>query len=178
MNPVIDEHGNKFWYNEQGHFHREDGPAIEMADGDKTWLQNGQHHRIDGPAVESSDGHKEWAVNGQLHRLDGPAVECENGDKFWFIEGEQLTEEEFNNRMKEYRKNFHREADREIDFMESLSKELPSFIDNSDKRIAEIVEERYGIPFHLTEKALEHNSEDGITTHEAITNAYNKWKNT
>jgi len=51
--------------NEQGLFHREDGPAIEYADGAKEWRQHGKLHRLDGPAIELVDGYKEWWVNGR-----------------------------------------------------------------------------------------------------------------
>ena len=39
---VIDEFGNKRWYNEAGQRHRDnDLPAVEYADGSKFWHQNG-----------------------------------------------------------------------------------------------------------------------------------------
>ena len=34
--------------------------------GDKYWYRNDQLHREDGPAVERADGDKEWWLNGQL----------------------------------------------------------------------------------------------------------------
>ena len=54
-NPVIDKYGTKKWYNKEGEYHRTDGPAIELANGDKSWYQDGELHRIDGPAVEYSN---------------------------------------------------------------------------------------------------------------------------
>ena len=74
----IDEYGTKFYYKdrEMTIFHREDGPAIECADGNK-W----------------------WVINGKRHREDGPAIEYANGNKWWYVNGEKLTEEEFNLRM-------------------------------------------------------------------------------
>ena len=68
------------------------------SDGDTAWHLNGQLHRENGPAVERANGTKRWYLNGQLHREDGPAIECANGTKYWYINGEELTEEEFNNR--------------------------------------------------------------------------------
>ena len=56
----------------------------------KEWHLNGQLHREDGPAVECADGRKEWYLNGQLHREDGPAVEYANGDKEWHYRGERV----------------------------------------------------------------------------------------
>lgn len=61
----IDESGNRFWYNEDGDFHREDGPAVERSNGNKEWWINGRRHRDDGPAVEFSNGTKHWYINGK-----------------------------------------------------------------------------------------------------------------
>jgi len=83
------------WRNEAGQLHREDGPAIEWADGTKSWWVNGQYHRLGGPAYEGDDGSKFWYVDGQYHRLDGPAVERSDGSVAYWIEGEYLTKEEF-----------------------------------------------------------------------------------
>ena len=75
------------WFNQDGKRHREDGPAIELANGSKLWYLNGKVHREDGPAVERTDGYKEWQLNGERHREDGPAVEGANGDKAWYLNG-------------------------------------------------------------------------------------------
>ena len=91
--------GDKSWWI-NGLLHRVDGPAIEWANGDKQWWINGQEHRVDGPAIEHANGNKEWWLNGQVHREDGPAIEYANGDKEWFLNGEELTEKEFNRRTK------------------------------------------------------------------------------
>jgi len=80
--------------------HREDGPAIEWADGCKEWWIDGQRHRVDGPACEWSDGGKEWWYSGKLHRIDGPACEDINGSKYWWVDDKHLTEEQFNNHPK------------------------------------------------------------------------------
>lgn len=94
-NGRYEEEGKITWYlNDK--LHREDGRAIEWADGDKQWLINGHSHREDGPAVEYSDGSKYWWIDGKPHREDGPAVEYANGKKFWYLSGIQLSEEEFN----------------------------------------------------------------------------------
>jgi len=75
--------------------HRENGPAIERADGHKEWWQNGQRHRTDGPATEWWDGDKSWCQNGQRHRTDGPAIVRNDGSMEWYINDEELTETEF-----------------------------------------------------------------------------------
>jgi hypothetical protein len=82
---TISSNGTKEWRNEQGFFHREDGPAYEQAAGIKFWYIHGQLHREDGPAVEYINGHKEWWVNGFRHREDGPAVEYYDGSKQWMV---------------------------------------------------------------------------------------------
>lgn len=80
---------DKYWYKE-GFHHREDGPAVELADGTKYWYKEGKRHRIDGPAVERSDGTKYWCKEGACHREDGPAYEDADGTKFWYIHGKLM----------------------------------------------------------------------------------------
>jgi hypothetical protein len=82
--------GYKLWRNETRQPHREDGPAVEMANGNKLWYLYGKRHRTDGPAVEHANVYyKEWYLHGKRHRTDGPAVEFENGDKAWYIHGKR-----------------------------------------------------------------------------------------
>ena len=87
--PAMDfANGYKSWYL-NGIRHRTDGPAVEDANGTKAWFIDGKLHRLDGPAVEQSDGDKEWWVDGKRHRLDGPACEWNIGRKSWFVNGER-----------------------------------------------------------------------------------------
>jgi len=97
----IDKYGDKYYYSDREMTirHREDGPAVERATGDKSWYINGKRHREDGPAIEYTSGDKVWYINGECHREDGPAIEYADGSKFWYINGKCLTEEEFNTRM-------------------------------------------------------------------------------
>jgi len=89
----VDNNANKFWYL-NGEYHREDGPAVEYANGYKAWYLNGKRHRGDGPAVEGANGYKAcWYLNGKRHREDGPAVEYASGYKAWYLNGMILTEE-------------------------------------------------------------------------------------
>jgi len=83
-------------YNESNQLHREDGPAIEYADGGKAYYINGKLHREEGPAVESAYGDKFYYRNGKLHREDRPAIEWANGYIEYYRNGKQLTEEKFN----------------------------------------------------------------------------------
>ena len=64
-NPKIDSEGNKCWFNNDVELHREDGPAIEYADGSTYWYVNGKIHRLDGPAGEYADGTCDYWINGQ-----------------------------------------------------------------------------------------------------------------
>ena len=102
--PAVERaNGYKAWFlNDK--LHREDGPAVEYANGTKSWFLNDKLHREDGPAIEYADGDKAWYLNDQLHREDGPAVECADGDKSWWLNGVEYSEHEFNEKMnKEYK---------------------------------------------------------------------------
>ena len=92
----VDEYGNICYYNEQGQLYREDGPAVEYANGDKYWYLNGKLHREDGPASVYADGNKAWFINGKRHREDGPAIEYASGTKVWYLNEQQISEQEFN----------------------------------------------------------------------------------
>ena len=81
----VDAEGTKVWRLPNGKLYREDGPAVERADGTKSWWVNGKRHRVDGPAVELANGDKQWWVNDELHREDGPAIEFADGIKEWFV---------------------------------------------------------------------------------------------
>jgi len=85
----VDKYGSKHWLL-NGKCHREDGPAVEFADGTKYWYLNGKCHREDGPALECANGYKAWHLNGKYHREDGPAVEWTNGYKAWYVDGEKI----------------------------------------------------------------------------------------
>ena len=88
---IINEYGDKYYYKDKAMTirHREDGPAVEYADGSKEWYSNEKLHREDGPAIEFADGYKAWYSNGKLHRADGPAIEYVNGCKFWYVNGKR-----------------------------------------------------------------------------------------
>ncbi len=64
---------------------------------DRTECTNndGDFHRLDGPAVEYKNGTKYWYQNGYLHRLDGPAIATADGIKSWYINGEKYSEQEW-----------------------------------------------------------------------------------
>lgn len=69
----------------EGKLHRDDGPAVEDADGHKFWYKENKLHRDDGPVIEWSDGEKNWYKEGKLHREDGPAIERADGTKEYYL---------------------------------------------------------------------------------------------
>ena len=97
---IVDEYGAIRWYNEAGQLHREEGPAIEYADGTKVWYLNGQYHREDGPAKEWADGSKSWWLNGQF-----------------------LTEEEFNKRTQPHQEMTVAQLEQELGYKIKIIKE-------------------------------------------------------
>ena len=75
--------------------------VMVYADGDIYWLnKDGQRHCEHGPAVEKANGDKSWFLNGNLHCEHGPAVEKANGVAGYYLNDERLTKEEWENRLK------------------------------------------------------------------------------
>jgi hypothetical protein len=60
---------------ENGQYHREDGPAVEWSDGTKVWYWHGKLHRQDGPAIERADGGKSWYYHDQR-------IDCQSNQEF------------------------------------------------------------------------------------------------
>ena len=109
--------GNVTIYQLNGKRHREDGPAVEYANGDKEYYINGERHRVNGPAIEYANGDKEYFISGKLHRedgpakdfksfkgyyldgkphrVDGPAIEHEDGLKKYHIDGVKYEREDY-----------------------------------------------------------------------------------
>lgn len=90
------------WWYLYGKRHREDGPAIEYGDGNKSWYIDGQNlteKEFDERTQQESsstnstkkvfeDGTKKWRnKDGQYHRQDGPAIEWSGGSKEWWKDG-------------------------------------------------------------------------------------------
>jgi hypothetical protein len=73
--------------------------TVKVYDNRTEWFLNGKRHREDGPAVEYANGFKAWCINGKRHREDGPAVEYADGSKSWYLNDEYITEVEFNAKM-------------------------------------------------------------------------------
>ena len=99
---ILKNENGTFYYSDKKmkKLHREDGPAVEWADGkNKDWYLNGKRHREDGPAIECSNGTKFWYLNGKLHREDGPAIEGAYGSKSWYLNGQELSKAEWEKRV-------------------------------------------------------------------------------
>ena len=53
--------------------------------------ENGEYHRLDGPAVIDPDGTQCWYQYGRKHRLDGPAYVGQGGFVRWYINHKEIT---------------------------------------------------------------------------------------
>jgi hypothetical protein len=72
-----------------GRLHREDGPAVELADGTEQYFYEGALHRDDDlPASVLSTGEREWYRYGAQHRdHDLPAVVHPDGTSIYIVDG-------------------------------------------------------------------------------------------
>ena len=86
-NYQIEKDAYGMYYYLNGILHREDGPAIELVNGDRAWWVNGKLHREYDPAIEHGNGTKIWYKNGKLHREAGSAVAFADGYKKWYLNG-------------------------------------------------------------------------------------------
>jgi hypothetical protein len=89
----------KFYFDDHGYYHNDNGPAAIYADGSKYWYIHGKLHREDGPAVETKQS-SHWFMNDKLHRLDGPAIVYYDDNIFntqnklhdeWYYNGKYIT---------------------------------------------------------------------------------------
>jgi hypothetical protein len=63
-----------------GRLHRNDGPAVQWADGMLEWRQNGKQHRLDGPAIMFADGSAMWWIDDHLVDVEPP----DDSELAWF----------------------------------------------------------------------------------------------
>jgi len=82
--------GTRRWYRD-GKYHRDDGPAVENANGDLEWIIDGVRHREGGPAMTTTSGQESWWANGKLHRVDGPAYTHPDGSMEWWFDGKKYS---------------------------------------------------------------------------------------
>lgn len=74
MSLKINDEGILFWRNEEGRYHRDEGPAV-------IW-----------PV-----GTLEYVIDGMYHRLGGPAIIGPSGQKYYYIAGKEYSREELLN---------------------------------------------------------------------------------
>jgi hypothetical protein len=87
-------HQLQIWVDDQGRYHREDGPAIINKDGSMEWHLHGEWHREDGPAVMTI-GWSGWFKNGRYHREDGPAfISHATNQESYFLDGRSCAKQE------------------------------------------------------------------------------------
>ena len=88
---------SKRWFKPNLILHRENGPALEWTLEEKgkeyEYYINGERHRDDGPAIEYADGFQQWWKNGRIHREDGPAITYSSGRKVWVWHGQHAINE-------------------------------------------------------------------------------------
>jgi hypothetical protein len=95
---VPEEFTGRLWDYRHRRIHREDGPAVEYANGDVMWYLHGLCHRADGPAIERANC-AAWYRNGIRHREDGPAIIWTDESKEWYLNGNRYGFEEFLRRL-------------------------------------------------------------------------------
>ena len=83
------EDGRYVVRNRNGDYHRDDGPALLLPNGEQHWYRNGMVHRDDGPAIILPNGNQYWYQNDRFHREDGPAVIYPDGTSFWYRNGKR-----------------------------------------------------------------------------------------
>lgn len=107
--------GMKSYKDDEGRFHRDDGPALIYPHGSVSYYRHGKlhrdeeagpaqsdpqglalyfkdglRHRESGPAAIYPDGLIEYYFEGQLHRADGPAIVYPDGSTSFYDHGRLL----------------------------------------------------------------------------------------
>lgn len=67
---VFHEQGEVVWRTEEGKFHRIGAPAHEFDNGDKVWYVNGLRHNEEGPAIQLANGENHYYIEGKELSLD------------------------------------------------------------------------------------------------------------
>ena len=92
---TVHKNGIQEYFNENGEYHREDGPAYESPSGHKEWCIDGKYHREDGPARIWSNGDEWYYLNGKVHREDGPARIWANGVVEYWLNNKQYSKKDW-----------------------------------------------------------------------------------
>lgn len=86
MKVVITQAGNKFYRDENGRQHREDGPATIYRDGGYEYWRNGTI--VDSYEAGTPDfyvdGEYRWFHNRNVHSIHRPAIDFPTGYKIWY----------------------------------------------------------------------------------------------
>ena len=64
--------GTVRWLDDEGLYHRVDGPAAVYADGTQIWSRHGGFHFAHGPAILYDDGLLVWYEDGDFLRRREP----------------------------------------------------------------------------------------------------------
>lgn len=92
--PLEPDEGHRYYRNDNGELHRDDGPAVMLADGTRIWMRNGKVHRDIGYAVYvpanalgniTDQDIYEFRQAGELCNLtpDHPSVWGSKGNRLW-----------------------------------------------------------------------------------------------
>lgn len=63
--PYYTVDGSEYWKTKDGHFHREDGPAVTYSDGAQYYFVNNKLHRLDGPAIIKSNNTEQYFIDNK-----------------------------------------------------------------------------------------------------------------
>lgn len=111
---LFDELNNrKAFYDENGQYHNDNGPAVIHYNGDVEYYIHGKKHRLDGPAVIRSDGYNAHYINDKKSRVDGPAL-------YKIIDGKIVTSAYFYNNNHYIKEEFDRLEYTDEDFKKDL----------------------------------------------------------
>jgi len=84
---IFEDEVETVYIDEDGEFHRENGPAVVTQDA-KYYYIHGKLHRENGPAVMTPTT-RIWCKDGLIHRLSGPAIisKSHGYNGYWVVNG-------------------------------------------------------------------------------------------
>jgi hypothetical protein len=89
----IQEGKSQRWFDEQGLLHRENGPAVEYADGGGEWWIHGHRQTKNGQStIVTPCGTQIWVIDDQLHRDQEPAIIGVANRQEWWVHGHRSRE--------------------------------------------------------------------------------------
>jgi hypothetical protein len=72
-------------YTDVNKFTGEGFERFEHAEGGVEYRYNDRYHREEGPAITLADGSELWYLYGTLHREEGPAITLADGTELWYL---------------------------------------------------------------------------------------------